>query len=84
MLPTTTPNNTPTTPDPLKQCMDMLDSFIKAGGATADDLNNLKMDLQDAQDSINSEDQSESQNTGNQDISAPPGMAGIIQKMQGA
>lgn len=41
-------NSTTTEGQPLDKCMAMLDQFIQAGGASAEDLQNLKMDLEDA------------------------------------
>lgn len=77
MNPKMTSSQDQNTQNPLKPCMDMLDGFIKNGGASADDLANLKMDLEDAQSMINGEDTSEPQSE------PQPGMdmAGMIQKM---
>lgn len=70
-------NNQPVPPaeaapqDPMAQVMGTLDQLIKAGGASAEDLQNLQMDIQDA---IGGDVQSSSE---------PSGMAGMISKAQG-
>lgn len=64
-----------TTNDPLDAVLARVDELIKAGGATADDLNELKMDLQDCKG-------------GSEDMEPMPpqpdaGIAGLISQKQG-
>ena len=63
--------------EPLKQCMDMLDGYIEAGGASVEDLQNLKMDLEDAQAKINREETVEPGMEESQE-----GMVGMLEKMR--
>lgn len=60
--------------DPLKQCMATLDQLIQAGGASAEDLQNLKMDMEDAMGGGGQEAPAESPN--------PSDMGGMIDNMQ--
>lgn len=67
-------NSTTTEGQPLDRCMAMLDQFIQAGGASAEDLQNLKMDLEDAMGGTDSNEPTEPQN--------PSDMGGMIDNMQ--
>ncbi len=68
------PESSTTEGQPLDKCMAMLDQFIQAGGASAEDLQNLKMDLEDAMGGPAPDE--------NQTPSTPSDMGGMIENMQ--
>ncbi len=69
--------NSTTDGQPLDKCMAMLDQFIQAGGASAEDLQNLKMDLEDT---MGRRDNYEGETSTTP--STPSDMSGMIENMQ--
>ena len=75
------PTDQMTENDGLKGCMDKLDSLIKAGGASADDLEELKMDLEDAS-GMNMEEESMEGDSEDSSDSSKPALSIMIGHMQ--